>query len=181
MAVADKIKTGALWQRDCAVVINALEATVNAIVSDAAYGAGWNGDADNAPSKNAVYDQLQTMLGLIPSFGTGTYTPTLTVVSNLDSAGSGSGIYINLNGTVVVAVTFNVNPTATGLASVGISLPDASNIGATTDVCGLAASPVVTQCGGIYGDATNNRAELLFNATDTAERSIFAVFLYRVI
>jgi hypothetical protein len=30
-------------------------------VSDAAYGAGWNGDTTNAPSKNAVYDKIESM------------------------------------------------------------------------------------------------------------------------
>lgn len=32
-------------------------------ISDAAYGAGWDGVVDVAPSKNAVYDQIQTLLG----------------------------------------------------------------------------------------------------------------------
>jgi hypothetical protein len=32
-------------------------------VSDTAYGAGWDGDTTHAPSKNAVYDKIQTMGG----------------------------------------------------------------------------------------------------------------------
>jgi len=32
-------------------------------VSDAAYGAGWDGDTTTAPSKNAVYDKIQTLGG----------------------------------------------------------------------------------------------------------------------
>jgi hypothetical protein len=32
-----------------------------ASVSDAAYGAGWNGDTTTAPSKNAVYDKIQSL------------------------------------------------------------------------------------------------------------------------
>ena len=31
------------------------------MVSDAAYSSDWNADADNAPSKNAVYDKLNSM------------------------------------------------------------------------------------------------------------------------
>lgn len=32
-------------------------------VSDSAYGSGWNGDTTTAPSKNAVYDKIQTISG----------------------------------------------------------------------------------------------------------------------
>ena len=39
-------------------------------VSDAAYGAGWNGVTTGAPSKNAVYDKIETLLG------SSAYTPT---------------------------------------------------------------------------------------------------------
>lgn len=35
----------------------------NPDVSDAAYGAGWDGDTTHAPSKNAVYDKIQTLGG----------------------------------------------------------------------------------------------------------------------
>lgn len=185
MGAGDKLFSGDLWRRNCATVINDLEADVAAdiaaVISDTAYDSGWNGVTGVAPSKNAVYDQIQTMLGIIPDFGTGSYTPTLTNIGNLDSSGSGAGIYINLNGTAFVAGSCDVNPTATGLTTLGISLPIASNLGAVTDLFGVAASPVATQCGGIYGDTTNNRAELLFNASDTANRSIFFVFGYRII
>ena len=34
-------------------------------VSDAVYAAGWNGDTTNAPSKNAVYDKVEALDGLV--------------------------------------------------------------------------------------------------------------------
>lgn len=40
-------------------------------VSDTAYGSGWNGDTTTAPSKNAVYDKIETLSGgatLLKSF-----------------------------------------------------------------------------------------------------------------
>jgi len=37
-------------------------AAIAAVVSDTAYGAGWNGDTTVAPSKNAVYDKVETLL-----------------------------------------------------------------------------------------------------------------------
>jgi hypothetical protein len=33
----------------------------SALVSDTAYGSGWNGDTTTAPSKNAVYDKIETL------------------------------------------------------------------------------------------------------------------------
>jgi hypothetical protein len=56
-------------------------------ISDTAYGAGWNGDTTNAPSKNAVYDEIELRATKSsPSF-TGTVTlPTgLTGVLRADS------------------------------------------------------------------------------------------------
>ena len=43
-----------------------------AAVSDAAYAAGWNGVTTIAPSKNAVYDKIQTLGGA--TIATGSYT-----------------------------------------------------------------------------------------------------------
>lgn len=37
------------------------KAYTDAKVDDAAYGSGWNGDTDTAPSKNAVYDKIETI------------------------------------------------------------------------------------------------------------------------
>lgn len=41
----------------------AKEAYADGKVSDTAYGAGWNGDTTVAPSKNAIYDKIETMGG----------------------------------------------------------------------------------------------------------------------
>ena len=49
-------------------------------VSDAAYGAGWNGDTD-APSKNAVYDKIESLTSALPGFQgikTASFGPTTT-------------------------------------------------------------------------------------------------------
>lgn len=39
---------------------------VDGKVSDTAYGVGWNGDTTTAPSKNAVYDKIETLGGTSP-------------------------------------------------------------------------------------------------------------------
>lgn len=46
-------------------------------VSDAVYGAGWNGDTTTAPSKNAVYDKIETL-----SSGSGlTFSQTYSITT----------------------------------------------------------------------------------------------------
>jgi hypothetical protein len=44
-----------------------------ALISDAVYGAGWNGDTTTAPSKNAVYDKIETLAGGIPTISDAAY------------------------------------------------------------------------------------------------------------
>lgn len=41
----------------------AVKTYTDAKVSDTAYGAGWNGDTTTAPSKNAVYDKIESLSG----------------------------------------------------------------------------------------------------------------------
>lgn len=51
-------------------IIHALELSIAANppeVSDVAYGAGWNGDLTHAPSKNAIYDKVETVISSIPA------------------------------------------------------------------------------------------------------------------
>lgn len=54
---------------------------IDVSVSDEAYGAGWNGDAINAPSRNAVYDQFVAVQADVDDklpLGGGTVTGTTT-------------------------------------------------------------------------------------------------------
>jgi hypothetical protein len=57
--VITKISTGALANSDAEVPTSK---AALALVSDAAYGAGWAGVTDKAPSKNALYNELSTFL-----------------------------------------------------------------------------------------------------------------------
>jgi hypothetical protein len=59
-----------------------------ASVSDAAYGAGWNGDTAVAPSKNAVYDKIET-LGGGSAHVIKDETISLTARTNLNFTGAG--------------------------------------------------------------------------------------------
>jgi hypothetical protein len=60
----DALLTGALYFNTVSNTMRAYNGAawgdVNASISDTAYGAGWNGATTTAPSKNAVYDKMET-------------------------------------------------------------------------------------------------------------------------
>ncbi|MFH1624953.1 MAG: tail fiber protein, partial [Pseudomonadota bacterium] len=98
----------------------------DAKVSDTAYGAGWDGDTTNAPSKNAVYDKIETMTpsGVIMAYG-GSSAPTgwLLCDGNAVSRTTYASLFAVVGETYGVgdgSTTFNV-PDLTGKVPVGYS------------------------------------------------------------
>lgn len=113
---------------------------------------------------------------------TGVYTPTLTIVTNLDSVTAAQCQYMRVGTTVVVSGRFTADATAAGLTEFGLSLPIASNIGAREDLGGVGSSNVVAgQVVEFSGDLTNDRAAVRWTAVDTASRVHNFIFMYRVI
>ena len=114
--------------------------------------------------------------------GYGTYTPALTNVVNLTSSGFECQ-YLQVGSTVTVGGKVNVTPTLTATTTrLGIALPIASNIGAEEDCGGTAfASGIAGQGAAIRGDATNNRAEMVWVSTDITNQPMYFTFTYQVI
>lgn len=113
----------------------------------------------------------------------GTYTPTLTNVANLDASTAYQCQYIRIGNTVTVSGRVDVDPTA-GAAStqLGIALPVASNFGATEDCAGAAfASGIAGQGAAVLADTTNDRAQLQFVAGDTTNQAMYFTFTYQII
>ena len=113
----------------------------------------------------------------------GTYTPTLTNVANLDASTAYLCHYLRVGNTVIVSGHVGVNPTTAALSTeLGITLPIASNLGATTDCNGNAASTTsARQSAGVYGDIANDRAAMVWLPTDIVDHSIHFTFTYRII
>ena len=162
-------------------------AAANALVSDAAYGIGWNGVATIAPSKNAVYDKIELLvaaLAALPTTADGTYTPTLTNVANLDAVTLGGDFnYVRQGGWARASGIINIDPTASAtITQVGISLPIASNLTSIYNLTGrCAALAIQGEAGGVFGDTTNDRANVhLVSATNT-NHSIAVDFDYRIL
>lgn len=127
--------------------------------------------------------ELGELLKSVGTITSGTYTPTLTNVANLDASTAFVTSYLRVNNRVIVAGSVDIDPTLTATnTELGISLPIASNIGATVDVAGAAFDTSIAGMGAaIVGDATNDRARLFFTSTDVTNTSMFFIFMYRII
>lgn len=113
----------------------------------------------------------------------GTYTPTLTNVANLDASTAYACQYMRVGSVVTVSGRVDVDPTlAATSTALGITLPIASNFANTEELGGTAASPSVAgQVMAIFADAANNRANLQFVSGDIGNRSTFFQFTYQLI
>ena len=113
----------------------------------------------------------------------GAYTPTLTNVANLDASTAYECQYLKVGRTVTVSGKVDVDPTAPAASTqLGITLPIASNFGATEDCAGAAfASAIAGQGAAILGDATNDRAQMTWVAGDVTNQPMYFTFTYQVI
>lgn len=119
----------------------------------------------------------------VPTLSSGTYTPTLTNVTNVSDSAALQCQYLRVGDVVTVSGGFNIDPTlAATVTRLGISLPVASNLGAITDCGGTAAGgTAVGDGGGIYADTTNDRAQLEYVSVDTSNHTFLFSFTYSVI
>jgi hypothetical protein len=112
----------------------------------------------------------------------GTYTPTLTNTTNLDATVAYQSQWLRVGNTVFVSGKVDIDPTAAGVTvDMGMSLPVASNFGSAEDCAGTGFCTAVQQGAAILADATNDRARWVFLVNDTANRSFYFSFGYRVI
>ncbi len=96
-----------------------------------------------------------------PVLSSGTYTPTLTNVSNIDASTSFTAQYLRVGRVVTVSGLVNVDVTAAVLVLLGMSLPIPSRLDAAEQCAGVAFSPGVPGLGAaIVGDPASDRAEM---------------------
>lgn len=113
----------------------------------------------------------------------GTYTPTISNQSNLDSAAMlGNCNYMRVGNMVTVSGIVTVDPTASGfVTSLEMTLPIASNLGAAADVSGTACAGGIVQTGFIISSIANDHAQLNFVSTTTASENMAFTYLYEII
>lgn len=98
-------------------------------VSDTAYGAGWDGQADIAPSQNAVYDKIEAMIASYPVniiSSTNTTTSSTTPVDVTDVT-----FPVDANSTYRVVVMLRVGCSGTGGMQFGWTFPSDATLART--------------------------------------------------
>lgn len=161
--------------------ININPASNGISIIDQEHEKGLVGDADYSSNYDAnTYTQKVYVDARALS---GTYTPTLTNVANLDGSTAFQCQYTRVGDVVTVSGKVTVDPTTTLTSTqLGISLPIASNLGAQEDCAGASFCPTISGEGAaILGDSANNRAEVRFQATNTTSYDLFFTFVYEVI
>lgn len=108
------------------------------------------------------------------NIASGTYTPSTSSSSNLDSATYYTCQWLRIGNVVHVSGMFILNATATGATVLKFSLPVASAFAAQNQCAGIAANaenPV--NAGRIDSDGTDDVARLVYYAVDTASDNTF--------
>jgi hypothetical protein len=129
------------------------------IVDDTAYGLSWDGILDSAPSKNAIYDKIESMSGALISdviYGISWNGDTLTAPSKnavydkietlLPLAGgtiSGSLTFSNANGVTNINTTSMTMLTALPYNISFTSLLTTINLGSAGEIKGLTVAPTL--------------------------------------
>lgn len=113
----------------------------------------------------------------------GTYTPTLTNVANLDASTAYACQYMRVGNTVTVSGKVDVDPTLTATSTqLGISLPIASALTVEEQCGGTAnAKAIGGQSAAILADAANDRAQMEWIATDVTNQSMYFSFTYQIL
>jgi len=136
------------------------------------------------PQTKDLTEPWKRFLLALPVIVTGTYTPTLTGVTNVAASTAYVCQYLRVGPMVTVSGRVSIDPTAGAtLTQLGISLPVPSAFTAA-EQCGgaAAASAVAGYSGSILADATNDRAELAFTTgADVANRVWGFSFMYQVL
>lgn len=112
----------------------------------------------------------------------GTYTATITTVSNCTSPSVGGCHYIRVGNQVTVDVAIAVNITLTATATeFYVSLPITSTISVGSDVVGTGTGVDPMTAGlGITGNTANHVADVTFTPTGTGSNNMFLHFMYTV-
>ncbi len=130
---------------------------------------------------NALHNNATALTGTTNQYvGSGTYTPTLTNVTNITSSTAKKCQWQRVGNVVHVSGSVDITPTLAAAATVGISLPIASNLAVATDCAGNADAIGVAMPGSISGDITNDRAQLDVIASVGANTLYFS-YTYEVL
>lgn len=128
--------------------------------------------------------EITRQIGSMGAVVSGTYTPTRSAEVNLDANTVPSlAQFMRVGSVVTVSGEVTVNPTTTAtLTSFELSLPIASNIGATSDCAGvMTIGAVPGEVASVTGVVANDTAKIQWIAIDVALRIWSYTYTYRII
>lgn len=142
----------------------------------------WNTPATSTADKALTWNSQTKKVGISTNLSSGTYTPVVTVVNNVAANTSYGGQWMRIGNIVSVGVRIDITvTTANSLATIGISLPIPSIISLPQQLTGqIGANTTSSNSGVVYGDNTNNRANMNFLIGNTLNTSYFINFIYQV-
>ncbi len=109
------------------------------------------------------------------------YTPSVSNTTNVASSTPHTTGFIRVGNYVQVSGGIAIDPTTTGETSFEITLPVASNIGATSDVGGSFVEDTNFAAGYISGVSANDTAFFRYSAIGLAAQNLAFTFGYRII
>ena len=123
-----------------------------------------------------------TSLTGLPTLASGTYTPTLTNVTNVSASTAYACQYLRVGSVVTVSGKIDVDPTAAAAFEVGISLPIASNFTAQEQCAATGVSVIAADdAAWVVADTTNDRASFQSSPTGVTNHSYYFTFTYSVL
>ena len=111
----------------------------------------------------------------------GVYTPSLTNTLNISGSTAYECQYLRVGKTVTVSGRVDIDPTGAGHATLGMSLPIASDFGAVEDCAGTGIIIDAQEATGIIASVANNTAVFDWIAINTANAQWAFIFTYQVI
>jgi len=141
---------------------------------------GFEETADLIDDLQTQADATDVIVDALPILVSGTYTPTLTNISNVTSSGTYSAQYLRVGNTVQVSGRFDCQATATGIVTIDLSIPIASDFTTGEHLCGSGGSNsgFILR---ILAESTNDRARITYNAPTTSNTALAFIFSYRIL
>lgn len=137
--------------------------------------------SDGRVSGNKLHN-IGTVTGTTDQFiASGTYTPTLTNVTNIDSSVAAVCQWIRVGNVVHVSGNVQIDPTAAAATELGMSLPIASNFSSYIQLNGVGCDGTDAHAIGIVADPTNDRAKFDWVTANNFNGFYSFTFTYLVI
>jgi len=175
-------QTSTIWEISLAQVLVGTGVTTIAagnVTNERTYSYPGEATATPTASKIPIADAAGTLNAWLIS---GTYTPTLTNVTNIAASTAYVCQYMRVGNVVTVSGRVIVDPTATGACELGITLPIASNLAGAEQCSGAGAAFAVAGFSvAMMRDTANNRVTMQWVAADIAARVVYFTFTYLIV